>query len=332
MWDVGPEGQRLVIGLADVTDRFLDLVERADQPAAVRLVTGLTERGTTPEAVVLEVLAPAQREVGRRWEQGRWTVAQEHAATAVSDTALGLLALDAHPRGKGRAIVACAEGEWHTLPARMAAEILRIRGWDVTFLGPSLPAADLGWYVERQRPDAVGLSCSMPVSLKGAARSIDACRRAGVPVLAGGAGFGPGGRYARRLGASAWAPDPVAAVGILESWRDAGPPAPAPAGAGDDHLVLERRKDEIVTAALGALHSDAPGARDALTFLVTAVENALFVGDPAVVAGSRAAAYRLMAGDGAAGLSLADALDALANAVEARVPAGRLIVEESRRA
>lgn len=329
---MGRGGHRTVIALADFTDRFLDLVERADQPAAVRLVTGLAERGAKPEAVVLDVLAPAQREVGRRWEQGRWTVAQEHAATAVTDTALGLLALDAQPSGQGRAIVACAEGEWHTLPARMAAEILRIRGWDVTFLGPSLPADDLGWYVERQRPDAVGLSCSMPVALKGAARSIEACRRSGVPVLAGGAGFGPGGRYARKVGATAWAPDPVAAVDLLERWRDAGPPPPMPVGAGEEHLALEREREEIVAAALAALHSRAPAARDALTFLVTAVENALFVGDPAVVADCRPAAHRLLISGDATSLSFPDALDALVHAVEDRVPAGRRVVEESGRA
>lgn len=310
--------------MANVTDRFLELLERADQPAAVRLVTGLADQGASPEALVLEVLAPAQQEVGRRWEDGRWTVAQEHAATAVTDTALGLLTLDAEPSSDRRALVGCVEGEWHTLPARMAAEVLRVRGWDVTFLGPSLPADDLARYIETQRPDVVGLSCSTPVCLKGAARSIEACRAAGVPVLAGGAGFGPGGRYAQRVGATAWAPDAVAAVGVLETWRDVGPVPPVLMGAGEEHLALEQEKEEIVSAALGALRCPAPTARDALSFLVTAVENALFVGDPALVADCRPAAERLLASADASSPSLPDALDALVAAVEQRVPAGRV--------
>lgn len=318
--------------MTNVTDRFVQLLERADQPAAVRLVTGLADEGASPEALVLEVLAPAQREVGRRWEDGRWTVAQEHAATAATDTALGLLALDAEPSGNGgRALVACVEGEWHSLPARMAAEILRVRGWDVTFLGGSLPADDLARYVESQHPDVVGLSCSMPVSLKGAARSIEACRRTGVPVLAGGGGFGPGGRYAQLVGATAWAPDPVAAVSILETWRDVGPPPPDPRTAGEEHLHLEQEKDEIVSVALGELCCHAPGARDAMTFLVAAVENALFVGDPALMAECRPAAERLLATGEAVAVSFPAALDALLAAVEDRVPAGRQVVEETRR-
>ena len=89
----------------EVTEGFVELLEQADQPAAVRLVTGLAEQGVAPEELVLEVLVPAQREVGRRWERGDWSVAQEHAATGVTDTALGLLALDAEPSGTGQRAV-----------------------------------------------------------------------------------------------------------------------------------------------------------------------------------------------------------------------------------
>lgn len=63
------------IALVDVTHRFFELLERADQPGAVRLVSDLVHLGVAPEALVLEVLAPGQQEVGRRWEDGRWSVA-----------------------------------------------------------------------------------------------------------------------------------------------------------------------------------------------------------------------------------------------------------------
>ncbi len=316
----------------DVTQRFVDLLERADQPAAVRLVTGLAEQGITPEELVLEVLAPAQREVGRRWEQGHWSVAKEHAATAVTDTALGLLGLDAAPTETAhQAVVACVEGEWHALPARMAAEVLRLRGWEVTFLGPSVPADDLARYAGDQRPDVVGLSCSMPVSLKGAARSIQACREAGVPVLAGGSGFGPEGRYAARLGASGWAPDPVAAA-LLDAWLDepasASPPPPEPAD--DEHSALEREKDDMVSAVLGGLDGHHGRLREALTFLLTTVETALFVSDTAVIGACRPAAARLLGDSGVPRRASASAVEALFDVVEGRFPRTWEVVKEGR--
>ncbi len=279
---------------------------------------------------MLEVLAPAQREVGRRWEDGRWSVAQEHAATAVTDTALGLLALDAEAGGEGHAVVACVEDEWHSMPARMAAEILRVRGWEVTFLGPSLPADELARYVESQHPDVVGLSCSMPVSLKGAARSIDACRRVGVPVLAGGSGFGPDGRYAGRLGATAWAPDPAVAVSIVESWLNEAPSIPpAPAPVSDAHLALECERDAIVSAAVADLGCDSPSAREALTFLVGALETSLFLGEAALMAACQPAAERLLVGHPDPP-PVSSAVDALLTAVE-RVLPGEKVVDETRR-
>jgi MerR family transcriptional regulator, light-induced transcriptional regulator len=299
----------------------------------VRLVVELAEAGTPAEELVLQVLAPAQREVGRRWQEGRWSVAQEHAATAVTDTALGLLTLDVEPEGVGSAVLACVEGEWHTLPARMAAEVLRLRGWDVTFLGPSLPADDLAAFVSRCRPDAVGLSCSMPVSIKGAARSIDACRHAGVPVLAGGPGFGPQGRYAIGLGATAWAPDPLTAAAVMDGWRSGSVSAP-PVGAAPDgeHLALERDRDVLVAEALGRLGGIewTPHRREGLIFLFTAVESAVFVGDPAVLAYCQPAADRLLGSGPGPKPSLADALDAVFAVVGDHLPGARRVLEGGR--
>ena len=316
--------------MSEVTDRFVELLEQADQPGAVGLVAGLAEQGAPPEALVLEVLAPAQREVGRRWEDGRWSVAQEHAATAVTDTALGLLALEAEPNGNGHhAVVACVEGEWHSLPARMAAEVLRLRGWHVTFLGGAVPADDLARYISAERPDVVGLSCSMPVSLKGAARSIEACRRAGVPVLAGGGGFGPEGRYAARLGASAWAGDPVVAATLLESGLDGGfHSSVLPEDA--EHRALEREKDDIVSAAVARLEHDDARLREALTFLVSSLESALFVDDHAVIAACRPATERLLAACDPSTAATSSALDTLFGVVQERFPAAWGLVEESR--
>lgn len=45
---------------------------------------------------------------------------------------------------------------------------------------------------------------------------IEASTTAGIPVLAGGAAFGPDGRRASALGATAWAPDARTAVEVVE--------------------------------------------------------------------------------------------------------------------
>ncbi|OBJ61780.1 B12-binding domain-containing protein, partial [Mycobacterium sp. 1423905.2] len=144
----------------------------------------------------------------------RITVAQEHAATAINDRVIAALAH--HPSSRtpvhtGRVTVACVDGEWHALPARLLAEVLHLRGWRVDFLGAQVPTPHLVAHLHHHAPDVVALSCSIPTRLPTAHAAITACQAAGVPVLAGGAAFGRDGRHARQLGADAWAPDARAA-------------------------------------------------------------------------------------------------------------------------
>jgi hypothetical protein len=81
--------------------------------------------------------------------------------------------------------------------------------------------------------------------------AITACRTAGVPVIAGGRGFGPEGIWAQRLGADAWATGAEEAVARLATnWP---PPMSDPhetAFLGDEEytFVVRQRGDLISTA------------------------------------------------------------------------------------
>lgn len=76
-------------------DAFLACLDGVDRDRAIDLCFSLRRTGATLEQIVDDLLAPAQREVGRRWEHGVWSVADEHAATAITDAVLSVLAVDA---------------------------------------------------------------------------------------------------------------------------------------------------------------------------------------------------------------------------------------------
>ena len=206
------------VDLAVLRDRLWGAVVDHDEYAAAATVFTAVEAGTAPEDVLLEVIAPVQHRIGSEWAANRLTVAQEHAATAINDRVIAALAH--HPATRcsgdaGRVTVACVDGEWHALPARLLAEVLRLRGWQVDFLGAQVPTPHLIAHLHLHGPDAVALSCSIPTRLPTAHAAITACQASGVAVLAGGAGFGGDGRYARLLGADAWAPDARSAATCL---------------------------------------------------------------------------------------------------------------------
>ncbi|MET0191400.1 MAG: cobalamin-dependent protein, partial [Pseudonocardia sediminis] len=190
-----------------------------DEPAAFRLVERLIDDGTRPEDVLLRLIAPVQANIGELWARNRLSVVDEHVASYINERLTVACTAGERPsRRPGRLVVACPEGEWHALPARLLAETLRLHGYSVSFLGASVPAAHLLSYLQQHDPAAVLLSISLSVRLPSARRSAMAARQAGVPVMCGGRGFGDTARWAHRLGADAWAADAVKAVAVLDDW------------------------------------------------------------------------------------------------------------------
>ena len=147
---------------SETVDAYLDQAIGREPRAGVRLALELLDQGVPSDAVIVDLLGAAQREVGERWLRDEWTVADEHLASGVTQKALDAVAnaIEA-PVPHGFVIVACAEGDWHSLPAQMFAEQLRANGFAVAFLGASTPADHVAKLIARRRPDALTVSCPL---------------------------------------------------------------------------------------------------------------------------------------------------------------------------
>ncbi|MEU4095718.1 cobalamin-dependent protein [Streptomyces sp. NPDC026673] len=252
----------------DRADALFAAIAGGDEYAAVAVVEAAVGEGVRPERILQEIIAPAQRRIGTEWAAGRITVGQEHAATAISERAIA--ALTGAPPGRrtspplGRVVVACVDGEWHTMPARLVAETLRLRGWHVDFLGAHVPARHLVAHLHATGPDAVALSSSLSVRLPKAHATITACQAAGVAVLAGGRGFGRDGRYALQLGADAWAASATEAADRLgRAWP---PEVRRPHEtlahlADDEYTLVVRARSRLVAETMAALPGVLPASR-----------------------------------------------------------------------
>lgn len=240
-------------GQYDAADVLVERLGERDRKGASTVMEELAASGARPSDLIHELLAPAQRRVGGLWQSNEWNVADEHAATAIVDRLLADVGreIDLVPTLPA-IVVTCAEGEWHSMPARMFAELLRAEGWLVTFLGGSTPAEHLGRFVRDARPHAVAVSCTVPIFLLGAARSVAAASQMGVPALAGGAGFGPDERRARAIGANAWAGSVSTAHETLQAWQ-ARPPLPATPPDLGPSLALEADRADTLRAAIAEL-------------------------------------------------------------------------------
>ncbi|MFD7099309.1 cobalamin B12-binding domain-containing protein, partial [Streptomyces xanthophaeus] len=288
--------------------------------------------GATPQVVLLDVIARVQGRVGEQWAANRISVAQEHAATAINERAMAVVA--EHPAARtepsrGRVVVACVDGEWHGLPARLLAEVLKLRGWHVDHLGAHVPTPHLIAYIHRTGPDLVALSSSMPTRLPTAHATITACQAAGTPVLVGGAAFGPHGEYAPLLGADAWAPDARSAADLLEH-RPLPRPRPdhqpiddLPHLADQEYTYVTRSRPQLVRAVFTGLENRYPAmsgyteaqrerTAEDLAHIVDFLSAALYTGDAELFSRFLLWTSGILEARGVPGQSLPPTLDLLA--------------------
>lgn len=320
---------------AELRDRLWKAVTEDGEYAAVDLVTEALDTGWDEENLLLDVVAAVQAEVGVAWAAGRITVAQEHAATAINDRVVAALV---HARAarrrdgatpRGRVTVACADGEWHAFPARLVAEVLRLRGWHVDYLGAQTPTPHLVAHLHATAPDAVLLSCSLPTRLPAAHAAVTACQAVGVPVLAGGRAFGTDGRLAHALGADGWAPDARGAAALLA----AGVPRPVPAAirhtvedlphlADQEYTAVLRSRADLVRRTLADLEARFPAmtgysaaqrerTAEDVAHIVEFLTTALYVNDAGVFSSFLTWTADLLTARSVAADSLLTALDSL---------------------
>jgi methanogenic corrinoid protein MtbC1 len=255
-----------------------------DAATLYHLVSGLMDEGVPFDSVLFDLLVPVQQAVGTRWQTGEYLVAEEHAATATVETVVSLLAGAFDQPTQGRyVVIAAAEGDHHSLPARLVAAYLVFLGYRTTLLGANVLADDLGDYLEVEPPEALIVSCAMSGHLLGARATIRASHSAGIPVIAGGKGFGASGEWAGPVGADTWAADPRQIPDLLDLWQP--DPARSEAGARDPTPELNEliaHRTAVLAAAQGLLDRSLPTAariRDELLILQAAVEASLLVGD-----------------------------------------------------
>lgn len=105
------------------------------------------------------------RDVGRRWEEGRLSVGEEHLLSETMAEALHCLRHrrrrnGALSEGAPVALIGCADGERHDLGARCVQLALEESGWSVRFLGADVPMEEWTALQRETRAALVGVSFS----------------------------------------------------------------------------------------------------------------------------------------------------------------------------
>lgn len=144
--------------LPELRGRLLALIEglRVEEAEALLSRAAL---GAEPVEFLKHLVGPTLVEVGARWERGDLRIAHEHACSAVMRGLLfSLMRLYPSSDRRRRAVVATPAKEDHELGALMAAILAAMHGWSVIYLGPDLPAEEIGYAVADTQAELLMLS------------------------------------------------------------------------------------------------------------------------------------------------------------------------------
>ena len=137
-----------------------------------------------------KLLIPLLRAIGDAWEKGDLTAAHEHGATAAfKDYLARNLRAMAPSESSPRLLVTTPAGQLHEMGAAIAAGLARKSGWQVTYLGPSLPAEEIVSAAIANNFRAVALSIIYPDDDPDLPAQLLRLRHllpAEIPIIAGG--------------------------------------------------------------------------------------------------------------------------------------------------
>lgn len=205
-----------------LASNYIQTLLRGDRYSASTMILEAVHTSEDVKNIYLHVFQTSQREIGRMWQTGQISVAQEHYCTAATQLIMSQLYPMIFTNKKiGRRFVAtCVGGELHEVGIRMVADFFEMEGWDTYYLGANMPAKSILATIEEQEADVIGISTTMYFNLPVVKDLISALRASMVSrnlkILVGGYPLITSQDLWKQLGADEFAQDAQAATALAK--------------------------------------------------------------------------------------------------------------------
>lgn len=150
--------------------QFLDYTNsllQGDKERCAQIVEDLLSQKVDIKDIYVDLFQRSMYHVGKMWEQGRMSIADEHLGTEITKCLMNKYASKTVPTVKinKTVLVSCVDKEYHELGARMAADVFELNGWRTYFLGACTPTREILKFIEVKKPDVIGLSFNFYMNL-----------------------------------------------------------------------------------------------------------------------------------------------------------------------
>jgi 5-methyltetrahydrofolate--homocysteine methyltransferase len=200
-----------------ITQGILD----GDEDTVVRAVEAALAEGEAPLRLIEEVLNPALKEVGNRFDSGEMYLPELILAAEAMQAAIDILQpiLEANKQkieSPGRVAMATVQGDIHDIGKNIVCALLRANGFAVLDLGRDVAPAAIVDKAEEFKADIIGMSALLSTTLPYCRDTVRLLKERGLcakyKVFVGGGPVTP--EFAQEIGAG-YAPHAEAAVSAM---------------------------------------------------------------------------------------------------------------------
>ena len=201
--------------MSDILDRIKAALSDVENPDFDRLGELVDEalKKHTPEEVIEKALRPAMEEVGRKFEEGEYFVAE---LALIGDVFKDVFERKIKPRLKkkssdslGRVVIGTIEGDIHDIGKSIVAVIFEAAGFEVIDLGVDVPAEKFVDEAEKNNADVIAISALLTTSMVNMRKVVEELEKRGVRdkyiVVVGGSPVTE--EFARSIGADVYGKD-----------------------------------------------------------------------------------------------------------------------------
>lgn len=173
---------------------YIEAMKIGSGRKADHVVENALESQITANDIYLEIFQNTAYEIGRMWQRNEFSVAQEHLATAIIERQMGDLRPYFKPvvHQSKRLVIGSVDKELHRVGVRMVVDFFEQDGWDVYYLGASVPTDTFISIAKDFNADLIGLSAQMVYHIPAIAEFVkeaDGKGLGGIPIMAGGYPF-----------------------------------------------------------------------------------------------------------------------------------------------
>lgn len=203
--------------------KLKDAIVNLDFDGSKQLAQEAVAKGIPPNEIITKAISGAMEEVGKKFEASEYFLSELIVAGEIGKEISQMLKpymKDTEIKKIGKIIIATVKGDLHDIGKNIFGMMMEAAGFEVIDLGNDVPAEAIVDAVRKYKPDIMGLSALLTVTMVEMENVINELKKAGlrdrVKVIIGGAPITED--YAKRIGADGYGKDAVVGVDICKAW------------------------------------------------------------------------------------------------------------------